>query len=87
MHDHSARIDPNLSRPRPVRPMGRVTPPLIDAFVPRSATRYEEDHHRRVRPLDLQKMIKKYDSLGDPHDHMVAYRQAVHVEQVKDTNM
>ena len=80
MHENSARTDPNLGRSGPMRPMGRVTPPPIDAFVPRPTRRHEVDHHRRVRPLDLQKMVKKYDGSGDPHDHVAAYRQGVPVE-------
>ena len=70
-----------------MRPMGRATPPPADAFFPRPIRRHEDDNHRRVRPLALQKMVKKYDGSGDPHDHVVAYRQAVHAEQVKDVHM
>lgn len=29
-------------------------------------------------------MVKKYNELGDPHNYVAAYSQAVHVEQVKD---
>ena len=32
-------------------------------------------------------MVKKYDGSSDPHDHMAAYRQAVHAEQVRDVHM
>ena len=86
MHDHSARIDPNLSRPRLMRVMGRVTPPPIDTYVPRPTQRHEDKHHKKVRPSVLQKMVKKYDGLGDPYDHVAAYRQAVHAEQVRDVH-
>ena len=86
MHENSARIDLNLGRTGPMRPIGRVKPPPADAFVPRPARRHEEDHHRRVRPLVLQQMVKKYNGSGDPHDHVAAYRQAVHAEQVKDVH-
>lgn len=30
--------------------------------------------------------MKKYDGLGDPYDHVAAYRQVVHAEQVRDTH-
>ena len=43
-------------------------------------------HYRKVRPLALQKMVKKYDGSRDPYDHVAAYRQAVHAEQVKDAH-
>ena len=78
------RIDPSLGRSGPMRPMGRVTPPPADAFVPRPTRKHEDDNHRKVRPSALQKMVKKYDGSGDPHNHVAAFRQAVHVEQVKD---
>ena len=47
---------------------------------------YTDDYHRRVRPSTLQKMVKKYDGRSDPHDHMAAYKQVVHAEQVTDTH-
>ena len=31
-------------------------------------------------------MVKKYDGSGDPYDHVVAYRQPVHAEQVRDVH-
>ena len=31
-------------------------------------------------------MVKKYDGSGDPHDHVAAYRQVVHTEQVRDVH-
>ena len=46
MHDHSARIDPNLIRPRLMRSMGRVTRSPIDAYVPRLTRRHEDDNPR-----------------------------------------
>ena len=47
--------------------------------------RYTDDH-RRVRPSTLQKMVKRYEGSGDPHDHVAAFRQAVRAEQVADTH-
>ena len=41
---------------------------------------------RKVMPSALQKLLKKYDGSGDPFDHVVAFKQAVHVEQVSDTH-
>ena len=32
-------------------------------------------------------MVKKYDGSRDPHDHVAAYRQVVHAEQVRDVHM
>ena len=34
----------------------------------------------------MQKMVKKYDGSSDPHDHVVAYQQAIHGEQVRDVH-
>ena len=31
-------------------------------------------------------MVKKYDGSNDPHDHVAAYRQAIHVEKVRDVH-
>ena len=41
---------------------------------------------RKVRPSALQKLVKKYDGSGDPFDHVAAFKQAVHAEQVSDTH-
>ena len=51
--------------------------PLPGARPPR---RLVEEGSRKTRPSSLQKMVKKYDGTSDPHDHMAALRQAVHVE-------
>ena len=45
-----------------------------------------EDYHRRVRPSMLQKLVKRFDGSSDPHDHVAAYKQAIHAEQVTDTH-
>ena len=34
----------------------------------------------------MQKLVKKYDGSGDPFDHVAAFKQAVHAEQVSDTH-
>ena len=86
MHDHSAQVDPDFGRIGPLRSMGRVDPPPVEPYVPRPAQRHEDKHHQKVRPLALQKMVKKYDGLGDPYDHVAAYWQAVHDEQVRDVH-
>ena len=86
LHDHNARVTPDASRPGPLRPMGRVDPPPLEPYVPRPTQRHEDEHHRKVRPSALQKMVKKYDGSGDPYDHVAAYRQAVHAEQVRDVH-
>ena len=39
-----------------------------------------------MRPLLLQKIFKHYNGNGDPHNHVPAYKQAVHLEQVQDTH-
>ena len=80
LHDHSARVTPDAGRPGPLRPMGRVDSPPLEPYVPRPIQRHEDEHHRKVRPSALQKMVKKYDGSGDPYDHVAAYRQAVHAE-------
>ena len=66
--------------------MGRVDSPPLEPYVPRPIRRHEDEHRRKVRPLSLQKMVKNYDGSGDPYDHVAAYRQAVHVEQVRDVH-
>ena len=86
VYDCSARIEPSLGRQGIMRPPGRVLAPHVDIIDPRPARRHEDDHHRRVRPSALQKLVKKYDGSGDPHDHVAAFRQAVHAEQVRDTH-
>ena len=73
LHDHSARVIPDAGRPGPLRPMGRVDPPPLEPYVPRPIQRHKDEHHRKVRPLALQKMVKKYDGLGDPYDHVATY--------------
>ena len=39
-----------------------------------------------MRPSALQKLVKKYDGSGDPFDHIAAFKQAIHAEQVSDTH-
>ena len=58
--------------------------PLPEARPPR---RPVEEGSRKTRPSSLQKMVKKYDGTSDPHDHVAAFRQAVHAEQVRDVHM
>ena len=45
-----------------------------------------DEVHRRVKPFSLQKLVKRYNGSDDPHEHVAAYRQAVHAEQVSDTH-
>ena len=45
-----------------------------------------EEGSRKTRPSSLQKMVKKYDGTSDPHDHVVAFRQAIHAEEVRDVH-
>ena len=47
----------------------------------------DQGYQKRVRPLTLQKMVKKLDGCGDTYDHVAAFRQVIHVEQVKDVHM
>ena len=37
-----------------------------------------------VRPSTLQKMVKKFDGSGDPHNHVASFRQVVCAERVSD---
>ena len=46
--------------------------------------RHEDEYTRRVRPSTLQKMVKKFDGSGDPHDHVASFKQVVWAEQVSD---
>ena len=50
------------------------------------ARRHDDEHSRKMRPSALQKLVKKYDGSGDPYDHVAAFRQAIHAEQVADTH-
>ena len=47
LHDHSAWVTPDASRPGPLKPMGRVDPPPLEPYVPRPTQRYEDEHHRK----------------------------------------
>ena len=52
----------------------------------RLSKRHGGGDSRKVRPSALQKLVKKYDGSGDPFDHIAAFKQAVHAEQVSDTH-
>ena len=45
-----------------------------------------EEPHWRVRSLALQKLVKRHNESGDPHDHVATYKQVVHAEQERDTH-
>ena len=60
-------------------------PPLRELEA-RSPRRPVEEGSRKTRPSSLQKMVKKYDDTSDPHDHVAAFRQAIHAEQVRDVH-
>ena len=59
--------------------------PRIEPDNRRPPRRRGEDN-RKVRPSALQKLVKKYDGSGDPFDHIAAFKQAVHAEQVSDAH-
>ena len=61
-------------------PMPRVEPDN------RRPPRRRGEDNRKVRPSALQKLVKKYDGSGDPFDHIAAFKQAVHAEQVSDAH-
>ena len=48
--------------------------------------RRHETNSRKVRPSVLQKLVKKYNWSGDPFDHIAAFKQAIHAQQVSDTH-
>ena len=56
--------------------------PIVPIEPPRPHKRLGEEYSRKTTPYSLQKMVKKYDGSGDPHDHVVAFRKVVHAEQV-----
>ena len=56
---------------------------LLEERPPRSPV---EEGSRKTRPSSLQKMVKKYDGASDPHDHVAAFTQAIHAEQVRDVH-
>ena len=56
--------------------------PLPEARTPRRPV----EESRKTRPSSLQKMVKKYDGSSDLHDHVAAYRQAIHAEKVRDVH-
>ena len=59
--------------------------PWIELDVRRPPRRQGGDS-KKVRPSALQKLVKKYDGSGDPFDHIAAFKQAIHAEQVLDTH-
>ena len=61
-------------------------PPREEVRCERAPRAVNKESQRRVRPSALQKLVKRYDGSGDPHDHVAAYKQAVHAEQVRDTH-
>ena len=40
--------------------------------------------HRRVRPANFQKWVKKYSGASDPYDHLASFKQVARAEQVID---
>ena len=40
--------------------------------------------HRRVRPENFQKWVKKYNGAGNPYDHLASFKQVARAEQVID---
>ena len=40
--------------------------------------------HRRVRPANFQKWVKKYNGSGDPYDQFASFKQVARAEQVTD---
>ena len=86
--------------PRPLQPMtsyptrverhpggtygsSAISMPRIESKT-RRPPRRAANKGRKVRPLALQKLVKKYDGSGDPFDHGAAFKQVVHAEQVSD---
>ena len=53
--------------------------PRIEPKARRPPRRHGVDS-RKVRPSALQKLAKKYNNSGDPFDHIVAFKQAVHAK-------
>ena len=64
-----------IPRPREDEPRPRTREPV---------QRHEDEYTRRVRPSTLQKMVKKFDGSGDPHDHVASFKQVVRAEKVSD---
>ena len=99
LRDSTGMVNP---MPRPLRPLtlhptlvernpggtygsSAMPMPRIE-FEARRPPRRAANKGRKVRPSALQKLIKKYDRSGDPFEHVAAFRQAVHAEQVSDTH-
>ena len=47
---------------------------------------YDRDHFHTIRPSHLEKLAKRFDGSGDPHDHIAAFRQVLYAEQVRDVH-
>ena len=63
-----------MGEPRRPQPMPR---PRDDEPQPRTqelVQRHEDEYMRRVRLSTLQKVVKKFDGSGDPHDHVASFK-------------
>ena len=97
--DHSGGTSPKLRLILPMTPRpapfeqnlrgshdSNVIPmPRLESEERRPLGRHGADS-RKVMPSTLQKLVNKYDGRGDPFDHIAAFKQVVHAEQVSDTH-
>ena len=65
---HSKAID--HTRPTPAIRFFGLGDDVSD-FTPRR----EFKDSRRVRPVNFQKWVKKFNGLGDPYDHLASFKQ------------
>ena len=73
------RLAPFEQKLRGSHDSNAISMPRIEPDGMRSPRRHGANN-RIVRPLALQKLVKKYDGGGDPFDHIATFKQAVHAK-------
>lgn len=84
----SRRVEPS-AREVPLRPTTSFKPIHTRGIEPRAEgsghfSRKASFDHRRVRPSNFQKRVKKYNGAGDSYDHLARFKQVAREEQVID---
>ena len=82
------RVEPS-AREVPSRPTTSHKPTLMTNIKSRTEgsgqlPRKTSTEHRKVRPANFQKWVKKYNGAGDPYDHLASFKQIARAEQVTD---
>lgn len=75
-----------MAIPEPTRPPPRVLKGPNHARMRGPGRRPDDKYSCKIRPSNLQNLVKKYDGSRDSYDHITSFRQVVYVEQVTDTH-